>query len=320
MRSKRICAAILAFIMLILSGCVSLAEKLYPETEPETTRTAFIPVDVEEGRVFFRDFDGNELTLEKEPDSVISLSPVATEIICGIGAARYISALDEISATVEDAPISAEVLPYFYADVNRIEELSPDIVFYSDSSSDMITVMTLRTKGITMIRIPDRGGISAAEANIRFISELLFKEEIGAKTIASMREEFEKTRLTAELIGLSKTVYIEGPTKFTAYCSGSIISELCAFAGADNIFPGTGVTKLTSAAEVNGKDPQLVIVLTNDPDSFDIDTVRKREGIDQIYASRTKSIFAVDFTSATRPTQNIVKALREVEQIMKMAK
>lgn len=319
MNSKKICALILAAAVTALCGCESLAQRFYPDTE-ETTRAAFIPVDVEEGSVFFRDFDGNEITLKKEPESVVSLSPVATEIICGIGAGRYITALDEVSSKLEDAPISAEVLPYFYGNSSRIVEMSPDIVFYSDSSTDLLTVSALKLNGVRLIRIPDKGDIAAAEANIRFISSILFKEDKGEKLISSMREEYEKTRIAAEIVGVRKTVYIEGTTQYGTYGGDSIVSELCAFAGADNVFSDSAGSKRTSAAELAAKDPQLVIVLTAHPENFDPDTVRKREGLEQIYASRTKSVFALDYTSATRPTQNIIKALRGIEEIMKQAK
>ena len=316
---KRICASLLAGLLLVFCGCERLAEKFYPETTGSPD-THFIPVDVEEGSVFFRDFDGNGLTLKKEPEKVVSLSVVATEIICGIGAGRYITALDEASSRLDGAPISAEVIPYFGVDVQKITELSPDLVFYSTATTDPLAAASLKNSGLTLIRIPDSGGIAAAEANIRFISSLLFKDEIGEKVIASMRAEYEKTRLAAEIVGVRKTVYIEGMSQFIAYGGDTIVSELCALAGADNVFADVKGTKNTNAAEVSSKDPQLVIVLSTDPGKYDIDKIRKREGIDQIYASRTKSVFALDYIKATRPTQNIISALRDIEQIMKNAK
>ena len=160
---KRICASLLAGLLLVFCGCERLAEKFYPETTGSPD-THFIPVDVEEGSVFFRDFDGNGLTLKKEPEKVVSLSVVATEIICGIGAGRYITALDEASSRLDGAPISAEVIPYFGVDVQKIAELSPDLVFYSTATTDPLAAASLKNSGLTLIRIPDSGGIAAAEA------------------------------------------------------------------------------------------------------------------------------------------------------------
>ena len=318
MKFKKILAAALAACTLLLCGCENLVDHLIPDTTGDDS--AFVPVDIEEGYVYFKDFDGNEIMLDGAPSSVASLSPVATEIIVGIGAGRFISVIDSESAKIEGAPISAETVPYYYGDFETMKRKAPEIVFYSSGTIDLVQMSQLQKEGMKLVRIPERGNIATAEANIRFIASLLFRDAAGERIISEMRGQMDRMKIAAELAGVRKTVYIENLAQFSACGSNSIVSELCAIAGADNIFTDIGAGRSVSAALISERDPELVIILTMSPDTFDKNSFRKREGVDQVYASRTKSIYALDYTTATRPTQNIVKALTEIGRIMKIVK
>jgi hypothetical protein len=61
-------------------------------------------------------------------------------------------------------------------------------------------------------------------------------------------------------------------------------------------------------------------VLTDNTEKFSVDSVRKRSGIENVYAVRTKAIYAVNRTTATRPTQNIIYALRDIGEALKVTK
>lgn len=320
MRFKRVTALILLIAVTQLCACTGLVEKFYPEDTADPDQSVFVPVDVEEGSIYFRDFDGNVITMKQAPDKVASLSEVSTEILCGLGAGRYITAINEGSSKLEGAPIAAAVLPDFSSDADKLIELAPQIIFYSDSSLSYLVVTMLQNAGLTLVRIPEKGDISTAEANIRFISSLMYKDEGGERLINEMRDEFEKMKVASELVGLKKRVYIEGTVTYTAYGADSIISQLCAYAGAENVFADKTGTNLTSPVELKAKDPEVIIVLSKNADSFSVDSVRKREGLEDVYAVRTKAIYAIDYTAATRPTQNITKALKDVAEALKIIK
>ena len=316
---KKISTAVMLLAAIHLCSCVSLVEKFYPEDTAKETKPAFVPVDVEEGSVYFKDFDGNEITLEKAPGKIVSLSNISTEILCGIGAGRYIVAMNKNSTEIEDAPIAAEVLPEFYSDTEKLIKLSPEIVFY-DNTLSYLTVSVLKNAGLTLVRIPEKGDISTAEANIRFIASLMFRDTAGEMLIREMRDEFKKMQVMAELMGIKKSVYIEGTSAFSAYGGDSIVSELCAYAGAENVFSDKTGTFTTNAEEIRKKDPEAIIVLTSDLENFSSDSVTKREGMQDVMAVRLKAVYAIDLKTATRPTQNITKALKSIGEALKVTK
>lgn len=317
---KKLCAVILAASALALCGCVDLVGRFYPEDTTDTDTPAFVPVDVEEGSIYFKDFDGNVITLTEAPKSVASLSPVATEIICGIGAGRYISVINASSSKVDGAPISAEVVSDYNAETDKIIALAPKIVFYSTDSLSLISVTLLQNAGLTLVRIPEKGNVQTAESNIRFISSLMYRDSFGEKLIEEMRAEIEKMKTAADIVGVRKKVYIENSASYSAIGGDTIISELCSYAGADNVFADRPTVFLASAAMIAAPDPEAIIVLTDNVEDFNIDSVRKREGLEGVYAVRTKAIYPINKTQATRPTQNIVYALRAIGEALKVTK
>lgn len=317
---NKVTATAALLVLICLCGCTSLVERFYPDDTTDPAHTAFVPVDVSDGSVYFRDFDGNIITLEKAPEKIASLSEVSTDILVGLGAGRYISAVNEGSLKIEGAPISAAVVPDYYCDTAKLTELKPELVFYSDSSLSYIAVTALKSAGLTLVRIPEKGNILTAESNIRFISSLMYKESNGERMIDEMRSEYEKMKVLAELVGMNRRVYIENVGMYSACGGDCVISELCGFAGAENVFAGSKGSHLTNPEELKKLDPDVIIVLSKDPESFQIDSVRKREGLEDVYAVRTKAIYAIDYTAATLPTQSIIKALRSVGAALKVTK
>ena len=316
---KSITIPILLIFAVCLCSCTGLVERFYPEETTEEEQSHFVPVDVEEGSVYFKDFDGNIITLTEAPEKVASLSDISTEILCGLGLGRYIVAVNESSQKVEGAPISAVVLPDFNADMDKLAELAPQIIFY-DSTLSYLTAALMRNAGYTLVRIPEKGDITTAESNIRFISSLMYKDGAGEQMISEMRGEYEKMKVLAELLGIKKRVYIESTAAYYGCGGDSIISRLCEYAGAENVFAERSGTFITNAEEIKKADPEAIIVLTNDIDKFTADTVTKRAGLEDVYAVRIKAVYAVDAKLATRPTQNITKALKRVGEVLKVTK
>ena len=317
---KRLCALFLAVTFVCLCGCVDLVGRFYPEDTTGTDTPAFVPVDVDEGSIYFKDFDGNVITMTAAPKSVASLSPVSTEIICGVGASRYISVINATSTKVDGAPISASVVADYNPDTDKIIELKPDLVFYSSDSLSLISVMILQNAGLTLVRIPEKGNVETAESNIRFISSLLYRDQYGEKLIYEIRDEIERMKTAADIVGVRKKIYIENSTLYSAVGGDTIISELCSYAGADNVFKDHPTVFLANASMLKSADPEVIIVLTDYVDTFNVDTVRKREGLEGVYAVRTKAIYPINRTQATRPTQNIIYALRAIGEALKVTK
>ena len=297
---KILICLLLLTVIVSSGGCIELAEHLFPEETTDPAQTAAATVDAETGEIVFRDFDGNLITMSGEPSSVASLCEISTEIICGLGAGRYITAMNESSSKLEGAPISAEVL--------------------MDNSLSVIAVTVLKNAGLTVVRIPEKGDIITAESNIRFISALMYKDAVGERMITEMRADIDRMKIAAELVGVRKTVYIEGAREYGAYGVNTIASELCAYAGGDNVYSDRYGEFTVTAAEISSKDPDVIIILTKDPENYDTDVFRKRPGLENMTAVRTKAVYAVDLTLATRPTQRITEALVQIGRALKTVK
>ena len=84
-------------------------------------------------------------------------------------------------------------------------------------------------------------------------------------------------KVAADFLGLKKRVYIESTSTYYGYGADSIISELCGYAGAENVFSERKGTFLTTPQELKLKDPEVIIVLTNDVENFSMDMMTRRE-------------------------------------------
>lgn len=91
--------------------------------------------------------DNGEVTIEEMPDSIVSLSTVATEMLFAIGAGDQVVAVDDQSNYPEDAPMTD--LSGFTPNVEAILAYEPDVVFISYDPGDLVA--SLETAGVPVV-------------------------------------------------------------------------------------------------------------------------------------------------------------------------
>ncbi len=315
MKLKRYAAFLFAIVFCFqLYGCTDLVSKFYPLNTEEESTYHFTPVTSENGEAVFTDFDGNVISLPDIPERIVSVSSVSTEIICGLGAGRYLVGIDSDSANLEGAPINASVLPYYYMSYSDIVALRPDIVFYSSEYISNLTLEALKNSGVMTVRIPGTGNIAAAEANIRFISALLQRETTGDKMIDEMRLEFAKIKRSAALVGVRKKIYIEYLTEFRTCGKDTILSEICEMAGYDNVYSDKSGFVTVNAASLLEKDPEAILIVALS--KANENTIRDRKSIEKVNAVKENKIYAYNIGASLRPTQSIVEAAAEIAKLL----
>ena len=106
------------FLLTVLSACgggVSTTETSAVETETPVETPAF-PVTV------------GELTLEKQPTRIVSLSPTATEMLYAIGAGAQVVAVDDYSNFPAEAVALGTALSGYEPNIEAIAGYTPDLV------------------------------------------------------------------------------------------------------------------------------------------------------------------------------------------------
>jgi iron complex transport system substrate-binding protein len=285
---------------LLLSGCAS-GDDTGAAPEASASGAAY-PVTV-----------GN-LTLDKRPERIISLSPTVTEMLFAIDAGPQVIAVDDQSTYPPDAPKSD--LSGFKPNAEAIAAKNPDLVVLSDDLNKIVDQLTALK--IPTFVTPSAKDLEQTYTEIGQLGTLTgHQAEAGALT-ERMRTEIDKIVRSVPARSKPLSYYYElDPTLYSATSKTFIGSVFALF----------GLTNVADAADPDGSKggyPQLSqeALVTANPDMIFLadskccaqspETVKARKGWATITAVRSGQIIALDDDIASRWGPRVVDLVQSV--------
>ena len=258
--------------------------------------------------------DGNSF------NRIISAAPSNTEIITGLGQGDLIIAIDQYSSGISGLQPGLPEIDFFYPDTEAVIALAPDIIFVNEINSYGVAdnpFKLLGDLGIRVVEVRTSTSIEGIFTDIIFIAETLGIREKGEILAASIRDEISSIRTAGEKLTKKKSVYFEVSAMPTmvSFGYGTYLNEMIEIAGGVNIFADQNGWFSPSAEEIINRNPDIIFTLLDhgvDP----VSEILNRGVFEGVAAIREKQVFMIDADSAARPSQNIIKALREMAQVI----
>jgi iron complex transport system substrate-binding protein len=260
---------------------------------------------------------GREVTLEAEPERIVSLAPSNTEIVCALGACdRLVGVTDFDDHPAEVAEID-EVVVAAAVDVERVVAAEPDLVLAAGNELTPTAVIEqLDELDLTvMVLYPET--LDEVYADIELVGRALSRQADADALVADMRHGVAE--VTDAVAGAERplTLYEVFHAEGTTYTAGegSFLASLLELAGAE---PLTGDAQgLLAPEELVAADPELILLGTAsyDPALADpntaLETVASRAGWADLRAVRDGRVVPyLDDIVTTRPGPRIVDGLQ----------
>lgn len=263
------------------------------------------------------DREGNEFTLPKKVEKIISTAPSNTEVLVELGLSDKLVAIDKYSADVEGINADLPQIDFRNPDAETLISLEPDIIIASghNKAGEEDPFQLVKEAGIPVVYIPSSYSIDGIYGDIEFIAEITGTEKQGTEIIENMKKEVEAIREIGDKITDKKKVYFEIGSTPSLYSFGkdTFLNEMIQIIGAENIFANEDSWISPTPESVIDANPD--VILTNVPDTDGVsavDEIKSREGWDSITAIKEGQIYSIDKNSSSRPSQNVIKALKEM--------
>lgn len=137
--------------------------------------------------VTVKDDFGTEVTLEKAPESIVSLAPVDTEILFAIGAGDVVTGRTEYCNYPEEAAEVDTIGTYSEPNMELILSKTPDLVVASGYLDDSIR-QQLEENG-AVVFITNANNLESVKYDIETLGTLINRGEEAADLIESMDGE-----------------------------------------------------------------------------------------------------------------------------------
>lgn len=291
---RRIVIAAVAALALALAGCGGSAES----PQPTETGGAF-PVTV------------GDLTLDQQPQRIVSLSASLTEMLFAIDAGRQVVAVDDYSTYPEDAPRTD--LSAYTPNAEAIASYNPDLVVLSNDSNGIVAALQA-------LAIPVYLGEAASTVDDTYRQ----LTELGALTGHATEAEALVTRIKNDLAKLVAdlperdeplTYFYELDNVYYTVTSDTFVGSLFTAAGlvniadegnADNPYPQLSEERILAA------DPDLIFLADAFPGGETPESVAARPGWSELTAVRNGAVVALDPDIASRWGPRIVDLQRVI--------
>lgn len=296
-------AAVAATTLLLAGACGDNDGATEPSSEaPSSAGAAAYPVTV------------GDLTLDKRPEKIVSLSATATEMLFAIGAGAQVTAVDDQSTYPADAPKTN--LSGFKPNAEAIAAKDPDLVLLANDIDKIVS--QLDKLKIPVMLVPAAADL---DGTYREIGEL--------GTLTGHRDEAEalSTRMRADIDKIVKDVPARNAPLSYYYELDPTLYTVTSKTFVGSIFSLFGMTNVADAADPDGAKggyPQLSqeSLVKADPDTIfladtkccqqSVQTVSGRKGWSTVTAVKTGQIYALDDDIASRWGPRTVDLVRSV--------
>ncbi len=254
--------------------------------------------------------DGRELTFERPPRRIVSLSPGHTEILYAIGAGDQVIAVDSGSDFPAEA-VAKATLDAEDPDLEEIAALEPDLVVLMSAPQELVRSLDQRGLQVLSLAVPD--SLSALLDQIDLLGQITGRIDGSDSVVDSMdgriQEIFEKVGPAA-----GPRLYHELDDSLKTVSSSTFIGELYLTLNATSIAdePGEPFPRLTLEAIVEA-DPEVIILAYGGASP---DSLKARPGWEGISAVKNDRVYALDPAILNRPGPRLVEGLEELARLL----
>lgn len=263
------------------------------------------------------DREGNEFTLPNKVEKIISTAPSNTEVLVELGLSDKLVAVDKYSADVEGISDDIPQIDFRNPDAESIISLEPDMIIASGHNKvgDEDPFQLVKDAGITVVYIPSSTSIDGIYEDIDFIADITGTEKEGKELVENIKKEVEEVKAIGDTITDKKKVYFEIGSGSALYSFGNstFLNEMIEIIGAENIFKDQESWISPSPESVIDANPDVILTNMADTNGVSaVDDIKNRDGWDSITAVKEDQVYKIDKNSSSRPSQNIIKALKEM--------
>lgn len=291
---KKILALIIALSMFIISGCSSQQDRTVTDRE------------------------GTEVNIPKKIEKIISTAPSNTEVLMALGLGDKLVAIDKYSTDIEGVNTELPQIDFSNPDAETIIGLEPDIVIASGhnktgSTEDPFKVIS--EAGIPVVYIPSSESIDGIYKDIEFIADVVNEKSKGKEIIDDMKAQVDEIKAIGDTIADKKSVYFEiSPAPYlSSFGKSTFLNEMIEIIGAENIFANEDGWISPTAEAIIDANPDVIITNAEYMEN-PTGEIKSRNAWENINAIKNNEVYLVDKNASSRPSQNVVKALKQMAE------
>jgi len=308
---KQLFAILFLLSLFLLTACGSADEnsesKDNNQAQTEQSQSDAFPITL-------KDDLGNEVTLEKQPEKIVSIMPSTTEILFALGLDDEIIGVSEHD-NYPKAALDKEKIGDMDMNTEKIISLMPDVAFLSkyNYENSAEAIKQLEQLGIKVVIIDTEESFEAAYESIELIGKATGKPEEAKEIVASMKEQIEQIKEKASKVTEKKKVWVEISPQPDLYTAGqhTFIGEMLNLIGAENVATEEGWYSVNEE-EVVKLNPDVIVTTYGYYVENAVEQVLSRDGWQEVTAVKNKAVYDVNSDTMTRPGPRLVDGVEEL--------
>ncbi|CCG01917.1 ABC transporter substrate-binding protein [Blastococcus saxobsidens] len=300
--------ALLTAPLLALTACGGSADPTDDAAASASPESGAFPVTVTGA-------DG-ELTLEDQPENIVSMSPTATEMLFAIGAGDQVEAVDDNSNYPAGAPTTE--LSAFTPNAEAIAEYEPDLVVLSNDQNGIVDA--LDALSIPTLLLPAAESLDDTYEQLETLGEATGHAEEADEVAADVQDRIAAAVESVPADAEGASVYHElGPELYSA-TSDTFIGSIYRMFGLENIADGApdaaGGYPQLSPEYVVGQAPELIVLADTKCCEQSAETVAQRPAFGTVPAVQEGRILEADDDIASRWGPRIAEFAESVAETL----
>lgn len=256
--------------------------------------------------IHLKDQAGNPITIEKQPERVVSLIPSNTEIAFALNLNKEIvgvTANDDYPAEVKNLPKVGD----WQINVEKVVELKPDLVL-ANSANGQETIDQLKKLGLKVI-VLDAKSINDVYQSISIVAQATNRTREADQLIARMEKAKRDIYTKVASIPEEKRVKVWVEIDPTLYTAGgdTFMNELVTLAGGKNVAADLKGWPQVSAEQVVTWNPDVIISTYGGEKE-----ILGRKGWATVSAVKNQRVYAVDTNLTSRPGPRIIEGVEQI--------
>ncbi len=238
---------------------------------------------------------GCDVTIEKVPERIISLSPCNTEILFAVGAGNRVVG----GTTYDQYPQEAVNLPkiggFSTINIEAVVNLTSDLILAEHGNGED-TINALKSLNHTVVSLNPKTMDDILD-NIRLVGRITGNTDTAALITTDMAQQIKDMTSKTENLTLDqrpRVLYLVWHDPIYAAGSGSYPSDLIWMAGGNNIIEAEG-WPIISLEQVVNKNPQIIICSGMGGGSYTImEAITSNPILAQTDAVQNQKVYAIE--------------------------